>query len=220
MTTSQPLDFDTLSEKEMIFRSIELFDVFKKRRTVRDFLPNPIPRQVLENCLRIAGRAPSGANQQPWHFAVVQSAEIKNKIRIAAEAEEREFYSGRAPQPWLDALAHLGTNSEKPYLEEAPAMIAIFQKSKITDAESGSEIKTYYPKESVGLATGFLISALHQCGLASLTHTPSPMNFLNEILNRPSSEKAFVLLIVGYPSEGCQVPRISKEPLEVITSYH
>lgn len=175
-----PLDFVRLPEEEMRRRAESFLETMASRRSVRSFSSDPIPDGVLEDCLAVAGRAPSGANQQPWHFALVQSPEVKRKIRLAAEAEEREFYESRAPQEWLDALDHLGTDARKPFLELAPALIAVFQKSKVID-EEGREGKTYYPKESVGLACGFLIAALHQAGLASLTHTPSPMKFLNEI---------------------------------------
>ncbi len=214
-----PLSYERLPEKEMQEKASAFLALMKTRRSVRDFSSDPIPEGVLESCLEVAGRAPSGANQQPWHFALVQSREMKRQIRLAAEEEEREFYQSRAPQEWLDALDHLGTDARKPFLENAPALIAVFQKSRVVN-EEGDESKTYYPKESVGLACGFLIAALHQAGLASLTHTPSPMNFLNEILGRPTSEKPFLLLVVGYPAEGCQVPKISKKALHEIVSRH
>ena len=214
-----PLNFERLPEEEMQERAASFLDAMKSRRSVRDFSSDPIPDEVLQKCLEVAGRAPSGANQQPWHFALVQSHEVKRQIRLAAEEEEREFYESRAPQEWLDALDHLGTDAQKPFLEKAPALIAIFQKSRVVD-EEGKESKTYYPKESVGLACGFLIAALHQAGLASLTHTPSPMKFLNEILERPSSEKPFLLLVVGYPAEGCQVPKIGKKNLDELVTQH
>jgi len=174
------LNFERLSEEEMRENADAFLKTMTSRRTVRDFSSDSIPTGVLESCLEVAGRAPSGANQQPWHFAVVQSQDVKRKIRLAAEQEEREFYGSRAPQEWLDALDHLGTNAQKPFLEKAPALVAVFQKSRVSN-EGGKESKTYYPKESVGLACGFLIAALHHAGLASLTHTPSPMKFLNEI---------------------------------------
>lgn len=174
---------------------------------------------VIDECLRVAGGAPNGANLQPWHFAVVSSAEMKRKIRMAAEAEERSFYEKRATEEWLDELAPLGTDANKPFLEEAPVLIAVFQKSSIVK-EDGKESKTYYAKESVGLATGFLIAALHHAGLASLTHTPSPMGFLNQLLDRPSNEKPFLLLVVGFPKNGCEVPVITKLPLDEISSRH
>lgn len=190
----------------------------RTRRTVRDFSDRPIPDGVIEQCLLTAGTAPNGANLQPWHFVVIRDAKIKQHIRQAAEEEEREFYGGRAPEEWLDALSHLGTDAHKPFLETAPALIAIFQQSKTTN-HLGEESKTYYPKESTGIATGFLIAALHQAGLATLTHTPSPMKFLNEILERPSTEKPFLLLVVGYPTNDCQVPVIDKKPLEEIATF-
>lgn len=214
-----PLDFVRLPEEEMRRRAASFLETMASRRSVRSFSSDPIPDGVLEDCLAVAGRAPSGANQQPWHFALVQSLKVKRKIRLAAEAEEREFYESRAPQEWLDALDHLGTDARKPFLELAPALIAVFQKSKVID-EEGREGKTYYPKESVGLACGFLIAALHQAGLASLTHTPSPMKFLNEILGRPASEKPFLLLVVGYPADGCRVPVIRKKEIGACVSRH
>lgn len=213
------MNFERLPADEMQERARSFFELMKQRRSVRDFSEDPIPDGVLEHCIEVAGRAPNGANQQAWHFAVVKSAEVKRKIREAAEAEEREFYQSRAPQEWLDALDHLGTDANKPFLERAPALIAVFQKSRVVD-EDGKEGKTYYPKESVGLACGFLITALHHAGLASLTHTPSPMHFLNHILQRPASEKPFLLLVVGYPAEGCTVPEISKKSLDEIVSVH
>ncbi len=219
MPKTIPLCFERVSEDEMRSRSASLLKVMKARRSVRAFSSDLIPEGVIEKCLEIAGRAPNGANQQAWHFAVVKSPEVKRRIREAAEAEEREFYGSRAPQEWLDALDHLGTDAQKPFLEKAPALIAIFQKSKVVD-ESGEEVKVYYPKESIGLATGFLISALHQVGLATLTHTPSPMKFLTEILGRSPSEKPFLLLVVGYPAEDCEVPDITKLNLADISSTH
>lgn len=219
MSEQVPLNFQRVSAGEMVARAGTLLEQMKKRRSVRDFSADLIPEGVIERCLEIAGRAPSGANQQAWHFAVVRSQEVKRKIREAAEAEEREFYESRAPQEWLDALDQLGTDARKPFLESAPVLIAIFQKSKVRD-EKGEEVRVYYPKESLGIATGFLISALHQAGLATLTHTPSPMNFLNEILERPSNEKPFLLLVVGYPAEGCAVPAIGKLTLNEISSEH
>jgi len=216
---TSPLDFTRLSADQMHLEARSFYQQIKKRRTVRDFSPDAIPDGVLEDCIMAAGTAPNGANLQPWHFAVVRSGDIKKQIRAAAEEEERGFYGGRAPDEWLDVLSHLGTDASKPFLETAPALIAIFQKSKTTD-HRGVESKTYYPKESVGIATGFLIAALHRAGLASLTHTPSPMRFLNEILDRPSEEKPFLLLVVGYPAEGCDVPVIDKKQLEGIASFH
>ena len=188
MEAKEPLSFTRMAKVAMRENASEFRDVMKRRRTVRDFSDEAIPDGVVEACIEAAGRAPSGANQQPWHFAVVRDSAVKSRIREAAEAEEREFYGGRAPQEWLDALSHLGTDDQKPFLETAPALVVIFQQNQVEN-EEGETVKTYYPKESVGIATGFLISALHHAGLATLTHTPSPMNFLNEILERPSNEK-------------------------------
>lgn len=215
-----PLEsFRELPESEMIARSQEFYQKIKQRRTVRDFSDRPVPRQIIEQCLLSAGTAPNGANLQPWHFAVISSAEIKSQIRIAAEQEEREFYNGRAPQEWLDALAPLGTDENKPFLEIAPYLIVIFAKSHEVSA-NGSRVKNYYASESVGIATGMLITALHHCGLATLTHTPSPMKFLNQILDRSPNERPFLVLVVGYPSADAKVPVISKKTLEQITSFH
>jgi nitroreductase len=179
-----------------------------------------VEREVIEECLRAAGTAPSGANQQPWHFAVITDPARKQQIRDAAESEEREFYAGRAPQEWLDALAPLGTDPNKPFLEEAPLLIAIFAQ-KYGVRPDGEKFSHYYVPESVGIATGFLITALHHAGLATLTHTPSPMGFLNEICGRPVSEKAVILLVVGYPKPGCMVPVHGgiKKPLGQFTSW-
>ncbi len=203
---------------EMQRRAAEFYADVRRRRTVRDFLDRPVPLDVIENCLRAAGTAPCGANQQPWHFVVVSNAEIKQKIRQAAEAEERAFYSGRAPEEWLNALSHLGTDANKPFLETAPYLIVIFAQNYGIGPE-GEKVKHYYVSESVGIATGVLITALHHAGLASLTHTPSPMGFLSEILGRPANERAFLILVVGYPAEGAQVPEISKKPLAEIATF-
>jgi nitroreductase len=189
-----------------------------KRRSVRDFSDRPIPQSVLENAILAAGSAPSGANMQPWYFAVVQDPAIKKKIREAAEIEERELYESRASDEWLDALAPLGTDANKPFLETAPALIAIFLK-KVTIDDEGVKHKNYYTSESVGIATGMLITALHQAGLGTLTHTPSPMKFLTEILERPSYERPFLLLVVGYPEEGAMVPDIQRLPLDKISTF-
>ncbi len=219
MEQEEPLSFTRMAGVAMRENATDFRDIMMRRRTVRDFSDQAIPEGVVEACIEAAGRAPSGANQQPWHFAVVRDPEVKSRIREAAEAEEREFYGGRAPQEWLDALSHLGTDDQKPFLETAPALIVIFQKNQVEN-EEGEMVKTYYPKESVGIATGFLITALHHAGLATLTHTPSPMKFLTEILERPSSEKPFLLLVVGYPTKDCKVPVITKKPLGDIASFH
>ena len=202
----------------MIERAKSFYQEIKRRRTVRDFSDRPVQREVIEQCLLAAGTAPNGANFQPWHFVVVKDAAIKTKIRAAAEIEEKEFYHGKAPQAWLDALAPLGTDSNKPFLETAPYLIVIFSKSHDIRVD-GSTVKHYYASESVGIATGFLIAALHHAGLATLTHTPSPMKFLNKILDRPSNERPFVLLVVGYPTEDAKVPAITKKPLSEIAEF-
>jgi iodotyrosine deiodinase len=190
----------------------------RARRTVRHFSNRPVPRQVIEHCLLTAGSAPSGANLQPWHFVVVSDLAIKKRIRDAAEAEEREFYSHRAPQEWLDALAPLGTDADKPFLENAPYLIAIFAQT-YGMLPDGRKVKNYYVQESVGIATGLLITALHLAGLASLTHTPSPMGFLNAILERPANEKPFLLLVVGHPAADARVPDIGKKALSEIATF-
>ena len=213
-----PLNFQEYSESEMQNRAQTFRDQIQRRRSVRDFSTRPIPEGVLEACLETAVTAPNGANLQPWHFTAIRSTEIKREIRLAAEEEEREFYESRAPQEWLNTLAPIGTDAQKPFLESAPALIAIFQKSEVTKSD-GSTTRTYYPKESVGLATGFLITALHNAGLATLTHTPSPMKFLNSILKRPATEKPFLLLVVSYPAENCLVPDIIRPESSTVLEY-
>ena len=205
---------------EMQERAQAFYDDIVRRRSVRDFDSRPIPEGIIENCLLAAGTAPSGANQQPWHFSVITSAENKKRVREAAEAEEREFYEHRAPKEWLDALAPLGTDTQKPFLEEAPALIAIFAQKYGLNPD-GSKYSHYYYPESVGIATGFLIAALHNAGLATLTHTPNPMKFLNEVCDRPKNEKATILLVVGYPKVDCQVPVHGgkKKALDEISSW-
>jgi nitroreductase len=185
---------------------------------VRDFSDKPVPIEIIENCIKAAGTAPSGANLQPWHFVVVSDPEIKKKIRIAAEEEEKEFYSKRAPKEWLEVLEPLGTDESKPFLETAPYLISIFYKSYEV-LPDGRQVKQYYAMESTGIATGILITAIHNAGLVSLTHTPSPMNFLNEILNRPKNERPFLLLVVGYPAKDAKVPDIQKKSLKEIASF-
>lgn len=206
------------ADVEVLERSRAFYDLMRTRRTVRHFSDAPVDRAVIEQCLLLAGRAPSGANLQPWHFVVVSDPAIKQRIRHAAEAEEREFYSHRAPQEWLDALAPLGTDADKPFLETAPYLVAIFSQTYGL-LEDGRKVKNYYVQESVGIATGMLITALHYAGLASLTHTPSPMGFLNEILGRPANEKPFLLLVVGHPAADARVPDISKKSLGEIASF-
>ncbi len=208
-----------LPSEEMKIRIQTFRDDMLRRRTVRQFSSRPVPREVIEDCLRIAGSAPSGANLQPWHFVVVTHPDIKRQIRVAAEKEEYVFYHERAPKDWLEALAPLGTDEHKPYLEAAPYLIAVFaQTYGLTP--TGRKVKNYYVTESVGIATGMLISAVHMAGLVSLTHTPSPMGFLNNVLGRPAHERAFLLLVVGYPAEkdAC-VPDISKKVLEEIATF-
>ena len=189
----------------------EMVRQHRLRRSVRDFSADPIPLDVLDACIEAAALAPSGANKQPWSFCVVTDPALKRRIRLAAEAEERAFYGGRASDRWLADLAHLGTDAAKPFLETAPALVVLFAQKRGRDGQ-----KHYYISESVGIAAGFLISALHRCGLATLTHTPSPMGFLAELLQRPANERAFLLLPVGYPAEGCQVPRIERKPLDEV----
>ena len=188
------------------------------RRSVRDFSDEGVPREVLENAIRAAGTAPSGANMQPWHFVVVCEPALKRRVREAAEIEERKLYDQRASEEWLQALAPLGTDASKPFLEKAPALIAIFLK-KFTIDEYGKKHKNYYTAESVGIATGILITALHKSGLATLTHTPSPMKFLGEILGRPSHERPFMLLVCGYPADGVTVPDIERRNLDEIATF-
>ncbi len=204
---------------EMRRRADEFYREMDRRRTVRDFSDRPLDRAVIDNCLRAAGTAPSGANIQPWHFVVVTDPDIKRQIRGAAEEEEREFYQHRAPKEWLEALEPLGTDSNKPFLEIAPALIAIFVQNSGTRPD-GTSVKHYYAVESVGLASGILITGLHHAGLVTLTHTPSPMGFLNEILGRPANERPFLLLVVGYPADDAEVPDIGRKPLEeYVTSF-
>jgi iodotyrosine deiodinase len=207
--------YQELSAKEMRRRAREFNRQMQRRRSVRGFSDRPVEQEVVRDCLRAAGSAPSGANLQPWHFVLVQNPEVKHQIRIAAEAEELDFYTRRAPQEWLEALAPLGTDPNKPFLETAPYLIAIFSQS-YSLLPDGSRLKHYYVKESVGIATGILITALHQAGLVCLTHTPSPMDFLNEILARPENERPFLLLVVGYPAEDAVVPDIQRKPLDEI----
>lgn len=204
--------------EEMLGRSRSLLEDLLRRRTVRDFSDRKVPKEIIDNCLAVANSAPSGANKQPWHFIIVSDPLIKKKIRVAAEEEEREFYSSRASQAWLDSIASLGTDSNKPFIETAPYLIVIFSKS-LEMLSDGTKLKNYYVSESTGIATGFLISAVHNAGLVSLTHTPSPMKFLNDILGRPQNEKPFLVLVVGYPTENAMVPVIVKKRLDEVTTY-
>lgn len=207
-----------LPQDEMKKKASEFYDLVKRRRTVREFSSRPVPKEVIEKCLLAAGTAPNGANKQPWHFVAVSDPDVKKKIRVEAEKEEHEFYNRRAPEDWLEDLRPLGTDENKPFLEKAPYLIGIFAQSYNLD-EDGEKEKHYYVKESVGIATGILITALHNAGLATLTHTPSPMGFLNEIMGRPSHEKPFLLLVVGYPAEGVTVPDITKKSLDEISTF-
>ena len=207
-----------MPEEEMRQRASAFNALLQRRRTVRFFSAEPVPRSVLEDCLRAAGSAPSGANLQPWQFVVVGDPALKRKIRAGAEAEEREFYERRATPEWLAALAPLGTDSDKPFLEDAPWLIAVFYQAYL-NRPSGARMKVYYPIDSTGIATGFLIAALHHAGLCCLTHTPSPMAFLNEILGRPANERPFVLLVVGYPEAGAVIPDITRKRLSDIGTF-
>ena len=204
--------------EEMRARLEEFYSEVNRRRSVREFSDRPVPRDIIETALKAAGTAPSGANLQPWHFVVISGPQTKRRIREAAEVEEREFYEHRASPEWLAALAPLGTDSSKPFLETAPYLIAVFLQ-KFAELADGRKVKHYYPVESTGLATGILITALHHAGLATLTHTPSPMAFLNEILGRPKSERPFLLLVTGYPADAAEVPDISRKSLHGIASF-
>lgn len=203
---------------EMRQRINDFFADIDRRRSVRDFSDRPVPIDIIETALKAANTAPSGANLQPWHFVVVSGAETKKKIRQAAEAEEREFYEHRASEEWLKALEPLGTDEEKPFLETAPYLIAVFLQ-KFGELPDGTKVKHYYPTESTGIAAGMLITALHTAGLATLTHTPSPMKFLNDILGRPKNERPFLLLVVGYPADDARVPDIQRKSLDEFASF-
>jgi iodotyrosine deiodinase len=209
---------EAIDGAQRLARAREFADRMSKRRSVRDFAARPVPREVIEHCLRAAGSAPSGANQQPWRFVAVSDPATKSRLREAAEAEEREFYARRAPAAWLEALAPLGTDARKPFLEVAPWLIGVFYE-RHGNAADGGRAKRYYPQESVGIACGLLIAALHGAGLATLTHTPSPMGFLNTLLGRPRREMPFLLLVVGHPAEGCRVPAIERLPLAAIATF-
>ena len=213
-----PLAFKRLSEQAQLQHSREFYETMKTRRTVRDFSAEPVPFELIQNAIATAATAPSGANQQPWTFVVVSDPHIKHEIRLAAEAEERESYDHRMSDEWKAALAHLGTDWQKPHLEDAPYLIVVFAQaySIVLDPETGEEqkVKHYYVTESVGLATGFLLASLHQAGLATLTHTPSPMKFLTQILKRPVNERPFVVIPVGFPAEDAEVPVITKKSLD------
>jgi iodotyrosine deiodinase len=211
-------NFINYPESEMRARVVSFVAQIRTRRTIRDFSNRPVPEEVILDCIRAAATAPNGANMQPWHFVVVTDPKIKKQIREAAEVEEKEFYQHRAPQEWLDALAPLGTDENKPFLEEAPYLIVIFAQTYGV-LPDGRKVKNYYVYESVGIATGILITAVHHAGLVSLTHTPSPMGFLNQILNRPPHEKPFLILVVGFPVENATVPDIGKKDLSEIVTF-
>ena len=212
------LEYEAPTADVMSQQSATFLSLMQQRRTVRDFSTNDVPESVIKNAIATAATAPSGANMQPWHFVAVSNAETKRNIRIAAEEEERALYEHRASKEWLDALAPIGTDANKPFLETAPWLIAIFSQKFTIDSE-GKKHKNYYTPESVGIATGFLIAALHSAGLATLTHTPSPMTFLRTTLGRPDHEKPFLLLVTGYPSEDAMVPDITRKPLDNILSF-
>ncbi len=210
-------EYRSYPEEEMAARARAFYEEVRRRRTVRDYADRPVLRAVLEDCLRAAGSAPSGANQQPWRFVVVEDPETKRRIREAAEKEERAFYQHRAPDDWLEALAPLGTDESKPFLETATLIVVMGERYGV--GPDGERHKHYYVDESVGLACGVLITALHHAGLATLTHTPSPMGFLREVLGRPENERPFLLLVVGYPADDARVPRIRRKALEEYVDF-
>jgi len=214
-----PLKFKELQPDQMLIESRRFCEIIQRRRSVRDFSDRAVDREIIENAIKSAASAPSGANKQPWHFVIVENPETKKLIRKAAEAEEHEFYNGRAPQAWLDDLKVFETDEHKPFLEKAPYLIAVFLQRNTVD-EDGIKHKNYYMPESVGIATGMLISALHFSGLATLTHTPSPMKFLNEILGRPANEKPFMLMVAGYPANDVEVPDIARKPFVEVASVY
>lgn len=211
-------DYREYPPEEMKQRAADFYEDIKRRRTIRNFSDRSVPVEIIKDSIKAAGTAPNGANLQPWHFVVVSDPEVKKKIRVAAEKAEKEFYNERATEEWLEVLRPLGTDEHKPYLETAPYLIDIFSK-KYGLTDSGEKIQHYYVKESVGIATGMLITALHRSGLATLTHTPNPMKFLNEILDRPSNERAYLILVTGYPAEDAKVPDISKKSLNKIATF-
>ncbi len=213
-----PYTKKTFGEEEMKKRSREHWQYYEQRRTVRDFSSQPIPREVIDNLLRSASTAPSGAHKQPWAFCVITNPELKSRIREAAEKEEYESYNNRMPEEWLEALAPLGTDWRKPFLEIAPVLIVVFKQSY--ELVNGRKRNNYYVTESVGLACGFLLEAIHNAGLVALTHTPSPMNFLSELLKRPENEKPFLLIPVGYPAPDTLVPDLKRKELENIAVYY
>tara|TARA_B100000214_G_scaffold256336_1_gene188867 strand:+ start:48 stop:728 length:681 start_codon:yes stop_codon:yes gene_type:complete len=210
----QKLDFNRLSESDMIFRSQSFYSDIVKRRTVRDFSSKEVPFEIIKNAVKSASSAPSGANKQPWHFVIVKDPKVKIKIRDAAEEEEKSFYEYRASEEWLKDLNQFGTNWEKSFIETAPYLVVVFKINYDLDGEKRR--KNYYVNESVGIASGFLLAALHQSGLATLTHTPSPMGFLEKILERPKNERAVLLIPVGYPAKDSRVPILKKKDMNSI----
>lgn len=221
MNTEDFIEFESKNylEEEVEKKSVEFLNDMSKRRSVRDFSDKKLPKEVIENIIKTAGLAPSGANKQPWTFCVISDPELKKEIRRLAEIEEYENYHGRMSDSWMEDLKHLGTNHIKEFLEVAPHLIVVFKKTYDLD-EDGSKSQNYYVNESVGIACGFLIAAIHNAGLVTLTHTPSPMAFLQKALNRPKNEKAFLLLPVGYPAADCRVPNITKKELNDICKWH
>jgi len=213
----QKLKFNKIPENEMLNQSANFLELLLTRRTVRDFSDRPVPIEIIENCIKTAVSAPSGANKQPWHFVIVKDPSVKKEIRIAAEAEEKEFYGHRATKKWLEDLNQFGTDWHKPFLDTAPYLIVMFK--EVVDTSRDEPRKNYYVNESVGISAGFLLAAIHNAGLVSLTHTPSPMKFLQEILQRPENERAFLLIPVGYPADDAEVPIISKKPFNEISAF-
>ena len=213
-------DYIEYPEQEMIERSESFYNDIKRRHTIRQFSDRPVPKEIIENCIKAAGTAPSGANHQPWHFVAISDPEVKKQVREQAEGHERSFYSGRAGEEWLDALKPLGTDADKPYLESAPWLIAIFSQKK-GGIHAEDKNTNYYVHESVGIATGFLINALHSSGLVTLTHTPKPMSFLSKVCNRPENDRAYMLLIAGYPAEDATVPHhaLVKKSIDEISTF-
>lgn len=215
-----PLQFTELPEDEMRARALEFYEQMKTRRTVRDYSDRPVPREIIEQAILTAGTAPNGANHQPWHFTVLGKGPLRTKLREAAEAEEKAFYEGKASDEWLDALEPLGTDANKPFLEIAPWIIAVFGQRR-GGPNPGDNKKNYYVPESVGIACGLLIASLHNAGLATLTHTPNPMGFLSELCERPDNEKAVMLIVAGYPTDDAEVPThaLNKKPLDQICDF-